>query len=316
MHIPTKTATHPSNPKPSTIASPPLDTPTQPIPAQLLTLPIQPSATIQHPSTKDGKTWSEILDIFESSRGFKRLYWGRHAEEDDQWKVQVVIVRTTFETHHAFLASPSWTDDVKARLLPALTHTQSHTHSDTNEISISHALLSHFTSTPRTLHGAPITGTAIYTTTSRAGWEKAWALWTTLVPSVPGCLGCTGGWIVPFSGSGSNSDSDSSSVSGSRTERDQRVGDGERDEKEKAKDKATAVETKTEETGEYVVFVGWESVKHHDDYHHTKDFARKRVILAQHNSGWRGYGHVGFWYGRGQEEEVTDEKEGEREVKL
>lgn len=80
------------------------------------------------------------------------------------------------------------------------------------------------------------------------------------MPSVKGCLGCTGGWI-------------SEPVEGHEA---------------------------------YVVYVGWESIQDHDNYHHTKDFARKRVILGLHNSGWRGYGHVRFIG-------VREVKEGESE---
>lgn len=39
-------------------------------------------------------------------------------------------------------------------------------------------------------------GTAIYLTPDPAGWEATWALWTTIVREVPGCLGVTGGWMV------------------------------------------------------------------------------------------------------------------------
>ena len=45
--------------------------------------------------------------------------------------------------------------------------------------------------------GAPVTGTAIYLATDDTrAWEAAWALWTTIVPHVPGCLGVAGGWMI------------------------------------------------------------------------------------------------------------------------
>lgn len=44
----------------------------------------------------------------------------------------------------------------------------------------------------------------------------------------------------------------------------------------------------------YLVYVAWESVKHHDDYHHTEHFQKHRVILAIGNEGWTEYGHVIF----------------------
>lgn len=44
----------------------------------------------------------------------------------------------------------------------------------------------------------------------------------------------------------------------------------------------------------YVVFVGWESVKIHDAYHHTKHFRQRASILREHNQGFREYGHIAF----------------------
>ncbi|KAH8885576.1 hypothetical protein GQ53DRAFT_845557 [Thozetella sp. PMI_491] len=48
----------------------------------------------------------------------------------------------------------------------------------------------------------------------------------------------------------------------------------------------------------YLVYVAWDTVKDHDDYHHTKHFAKHRVILNLGNQGWREYGHVLFLGGR------------------
>ena len=44
--------------------------------------------------------------------------------------------------------------------------------------------------------GAPVTGTAIYLATDDRAWEAAWTLWSTIVPTVPGCMGVAGGWMV------------------------------------------------------------------------------------------------------------------------
>ncbi|KAI0014956.1 hypothetical protein F4780DRAFT_766107 [Xylariomycetidae sp. FL0641] len=44
----------------------------------------------------------------------------------------------------------------------------------------------------------------------------------------------------------------------------------------------------------YLVYVGWESVKHHDDYHHTQHFANRQIILRLGNKGWTKYGHIDF----------------------
>lgn len=46
--------------------------------------------------------------------------------------------------------------------------------------------------------------------------------------------------------------------------------------------------------GSYCVYVGWQTVKHHDDYHHTDHFKRHSVILRIGHEGWTEYGHVLF----------------------
>lgn len=115
-------------------------------------------------------------------------------------------------------------------------------------------MISDFTHNPQSLgNGAPVTGTAIYLATDSDGWEKTWALWTTIVPYAKGCLGCAGGWVVE-------------ALNG-------------------------------HEKG-YVVWVGWESTDLHDAYHDSEDFSKKRVILQQHNHGWREYGHVALTHSR------------------
>ena len=44
----------------------------------------------------------------------------------------------------------------------------------------------------------------------------------------------------------------------------------------------------------YIVYVGWESVEKHEAYHHTKHFAKHRMILGLGNVGFAEYGHVVF----------------------
>lgn len=44
----------------------------------------------------------------------------------------------------------------------------------------------------------------------------------------------------------------------------------------------------------YLVYVAWESVKHHDDYHHTEHFRKHFVILNIGHKGYAEYGHVIF----------------------
>ncbi|KAK8029828.1 hypothetical protein PG993_011119 [Apiospora rasikravindrae] len=46
--------------------------------------------------------------------------------------------------------------------------------------------------------------------------------------------------------------------------------------------------------GSYCVYVGWQTVRHHDDYHHTDHFKKHSVILRIGHEGWTEYGHVVF----------------------
>lgn len=44
----------------------------------------------------------------------------------------------------------------------------------------------------------------------------------------------------------------------------------------------------------YVVYVAWQTVKHHDDYHHTEHFHKRWIILQTGCQGWVEYGHIVF----------------------
>ena len=48
----------------------------------------------------------------------------------------------------------------------------------------------------------------------------------------------------------------------------------------------------------YIVFVGWESVEKHEDYHHTEHFRKNRIVLGYGNVGFAEYGHLVFEGGR------------------
>lgn len=54
------------------------------VPTQMIIIPINETLSIDNLSFKEGKTWAQILNIFEKWSGFRRLYWGRHVEERDQ----------------------------------------------------------------------------------------------------------------------------------------------------------------------------------------------------------------------------------------
>ena len=48
----------------------------------------------------------------------------------------------------------------------------------------------------------------------------------------------------------------------------------------------------------FVVYEGRERVEVHDVYHHTEYFRDRVVIVREHNTGCREYGHVGFAHSR------------------
>jgi hypothetical protein len=50
----------------------------------MIILPIQENVPIDVLSSKEGQIWSQVLSIFESWPGFKRLYWGRKVEQPTQ----------------------------------------------------------------------------------------------------------------------------------------------------------------------------------------------------------------------------------------
>lgn len=165
---------------------------------------VKPDATIENSSTKDGQIWSQVLDILEGRNGFRRLYWGRHVEEPEKTQVHIGmssipdpvcctadgdLVRDSMHQHFTFLSSAQWTNLGKI-IAPICT-------SSPESFVVRHAHIENFTPNPAALgKGAPFTGTAIYLTSTPKDWEKAWALWTTIVSRVEGCMGVTGGWMV------------------------------------------------------------------------------------------------------------------------
>ncbi|KAJ5672727.1 hypothetical protein N7507_001854 [Penicillium longicatenatum] len=156
------------------------------VPTQMIILPIQEAAQIDDLSTREGQVWSQILDVLESWAGFRRLYWGRHVEEG---LVHLHIARDSLHQHYALLASLDWQHIIKNLVFLGVC--------SATELTVRHAMFSEFTTDPKSLgHGAPVSGTAIYLTPDPAGWDKTWALWTSIVSTVPGCLGVTGGWMV------------------------------------------------------------------------------------------------------------------------
>lgn len=54
------------------------------VPTQMIILPIKEDAQIDAPSIKQGQLWLQILSVLEHWPGYRRLYWGRHVEEQGQ----------------------------------------------------------------------------------------------------------------------------------------------------------------------------------------------------------------------------------------
>ncbi|KAK2805091.1 hypothetical protein FQN50_006336 [Emmonsiellopsis sp. PD_5] len=161
--------------------------PTPAAPTQMIIFPIKEEAKIDDASTHEGQIWARVVEILQGWEGFYRLYWGRHVEEPEFTEIH--IVRDTIHQHYSFLASKQWAE--VARILAPICH------DEPSSFVVRHAMISDFTPDAKSLgKGAPFTGTAIYLATDTDGWEKAWALWTTIVPNVQGCMGVTGGWML------------------------------------------------------------------------------------------------------------------------
>ncbi|KAJ5708995.1 hypothetical protein N7493_010329 [Penicillium malachiteum] len=157
------------------------------VPTQMIIIPIKDDLHIDDPTSKEGHIWAQVLEILQKWGGFHRLYWGRHNEEQGQ--VHLHIVRESLHQHYALLASPDWQQ--------IITQLAGLGVSSALALTVRHAMISEFSSNPKSLgNGAPVTGTAIYLTPDPEGWEKTWALWTSIVSTVPGCIGVTGGWMV------------------------------------------------------------------------------------------------------------------------
>ena len=94
-------------------------------------------------------------------------------------------MRGLLQQHFDFLSSPGYTEFSK--LLLTLT---------SSTPTIRHALISEFSTSCKSLgKGAPVTGTAIYLSTTTA-WDMAWANWVSIVQHVPGFMGIAGGPVI------------------------------------------------------------------------------------------------------------------------
>ena len=60
-------------------------------------LPISVDFKLDDGSSKEGKTWNDILNVIKSSGGYQSLYWGRQVETSGN--VQLHIGNHIFNTH-------------------------------------------------------------------------------------------------------------------------------------------------------------------------------------------------------------------------
>jgi hypothetical protein len=229
------------------------------VPTAMITFPIKAEATIENTQSADGQVWEGILKKFEASPGYQRLYWGRWRERKN--KVQLHVARQKSKQNKDFLKSDAFKQILAEvqKLAPAGADA-------TKETVVRHAQLNNFSSGSQALGGgAPYTGTAIYFATGRRNWDAAYNLWSTIVPTVPGCLGVSGGWI-----------SDEVQIPGAPKN----------------------VKGGGKWKNSFIAWVGWDSVEAHDAFHGTEDFKKRGVILQQANFGYTEYGHVSFTHTR------------------
>ncbi|KXJ89046.1 hypothetical protein Micbo1qcDRAFT_206629 [Microdochium bolleyi] len=239
----------------------PEDTPV----TQILYIDIDPARDLEDESTREGRLWAEMLDLIQDSPGFERLYWGRRLEEPE--KVQVHTVRDTLDAHKSFLASSSFQQDLTTTLrrlttlpLPSTTPTTTpntttaHAGPPTGELPLN----------VRHAYLAPLALSSPFGTAPTLGLPVGTAIYT----------GATDAW---YEGAWPLWTHVVRHVDGC-------VGIG----------GGRVIEPVGGMEGGYMVYVAWRSVAHHDDYHHTKHFAKHRVILQIGHRGYAEYGHVVF----------------------
>ena len=155
-----------------------------PITAMIRIPDVEGVNSLSDSSTDEGKTWSQIIALFEQQPSCTRVYWGTRLEETGH--VDLHVVRRTMEEHKQFANSSSFTEFEKL----------AHEISPGAEITVRHAYLHDMTPNSRALTDAPFTGTAIYIGIDSHCWDPAWALWSTIVPNWKGCEGVSGGYII------------------------------------------------------------------------------------------------------------------------
>ena len=242
---------------------------------QIIYLTISKDKDLTDSSSEHGRCWSQALDIVEQSAGFKALHWGRSVEYPT--KTQLHIVRSSMQEHQRWLKSNKY-DEFLHVLAPLV--------EDQDRPVVRHVeCMTNYTSSPTSAFNAPVTGTAIYVRTTSAWHEGSWPCWTHVVRHVTGNSGISGGKLIE-----TYKPKESQTLAGISVPQ--------------AKD--ASVDTDIDDC--YLVYVGWDTIKAHNDYHHTKHFQAHGVILTVGNDGWREYGHIRFEGWRGGCDIVPDVK--------
>ncbi|KAK6860780.1 hypothetical protein PG995_004416 [Apiospora arundinis] len=240
------------------------------------------SIPVEHPledaTSGAGRRWAEALELIAESPGFLRLYWGRQVEESK--KVQLHIVRETLEQNEDFLLSSLYLDEVLPLIKSLLTPPHP-VHPTIPDIQIWHVHLGQQltpvtspttkpatapSATPTTtnafgldsLIGYPVS-TALYGHDDDNAWvEGEWLLWADAMRRVEGCKTIAGGRLI----------------------------------------KKSVTVTKAADNGGsgggYLIYVGWETLKHDDEYHGSPHFKEQVMVLSSGGKGFKEYGHVVF----------------------
>ncbi|KAK8017078.1 hypothetical protein PG993_015267 [Apiospora rasikravindrae] len=230
-----------------------------------LTIPVEHQ--LQDATSGASRKWAEALDLVAESPGFLRLYWGRQVEEHK--KVQLHIVRETLEQNEDFLESALYLDDVLPLIKSILTPPHP-IHPTIPDIQIWHVHLGQqltttaaaaglptFASSATSAHsllGYPIS-TALYGDDDDATWvEGEWLLWADAMRRVKGCKTIAGGKLI----------------------------------------KKSVTAALKSDGGGYLIYVGWETLQHDDEYHGTPSFKEQVMVLSSGGKGFKEYGHVVF----------------------
>ncbi|KAK8075814.1 hypothetical protein PG997_010477 [Apiospora hydei] len=231
---------------------------------QIFYLSIPVEHQLQDATSGAGRKWAEALDLVAESPGFLRLYWGRQVEEHKK-------VRETLEQNEDFLESPLYLDDVLPLIKSILTPPHP-VHPTIPDIQIWHVHLGQQLTTTATAAGLPTFGSSSSTSSSSllgypistalygggdddTTWvEGEWLLWADAMRRVKGCKTIAGGKLI----------------------------------------KKSVTAALKSDGGGYLIYVGWETLQHDDEYHGTPSFKEQVMVLSSGGKGFKEYGHVVF----------------------